>query len=154
GRAMKPTRRPEVESGPGRYEWPPEAAALLAWYRELFEFAPEAYVVTDLAGTILEANQAAAALLGRAKEFLPGKPLPFFVAPEDRQEVHTRLGRLSLGRETGEEWEVRLLPYRAEPRDAAASVGVSPGDGKRPARLRWVLRDVTARVRAERELRE
>lgn len=33
-------------------------------YRELFEFAPDAYLVTDSIGLILEANKAASELLG------------------------------------------------------------------------------------------
>ncbi len=38
-------------------------------YEELFELAPEAYLVTDMEGMIQEANQAAADLLGLTKRF-------------------------------------------------------------------------------------
>ena len=44
-------------------------------YQELFDFAPDAQVVTDLRGIVLEANYAAAALFGHSKAFLIGKPL-------------------------------------------------------------------------------
>ncbi len=43
-------------------------------YRDLFEFAPDGYLVTDADGTIQEANQAAALLLGVRQDFLEGKP--------------------------------------------------------------------------------
>src|SRR5262249_36323320 len=41
-------------------------------YSDLFEFAPDAYLVTDLSGTIGEANWAASALLGRPQARLVG----------------------------------------------------------------------------------
>jgi response regulator NasT len=43
-------------------------------YRDLFEFAPDAYLVTDAAGRIEEANRAASGLLNVALPFLTGKP--------------------------------------------------------------------------------
>ncbi|MBD2021364.1 PAS domain-containing protein, partial [Leptolyngbya sp. FACHB-36] len=39
-------------------------------YQELFEFAPDGYLVTSLSGTVQEANQAAASLLNIAKKYL------------------------------------------------------------------------------------
>src|SRR5579884_3716036 len=48
--------------------------------QELFDFAPEGYLITDLQGIILQANYAAAAMLQTRKEFLVGKPLLFYVA--------------------------------------------------------------------------
>ena len=44
-------------------------------YQELFEFAPDGYLVTDALGVIREANRAASELLGIRAEFLRGKPL-------------------------------------------------------------------------------
>jgi PAS domain-containing protein len=46
----------------------------LVRYRELFEFAPDPYLVTDLAGVVLQANQAATVLFNRPREFLVGTP--------------------------------------------------------------------------------
>src|SRR5262245_6603341 len=42
-------------------------------YRDLFERAPDGYVVTDKRGTIREANRVAARLLGVAQQALVGK---------------------------------------------------------------------------------
>lgn len=55
-------------------------------YQELFDFAPDGYLVTDPEGVILEANHAAQAMLNIRQEFLTGKPLPQYrqdFAPAD-----------------------------------------------------------------------
>ena len=51
-------------------------------YAEFFEFAPDAYLITDAGGNIREANQAAKELL--AQDSLAGRPLAQFVAEGDR----------------------------------------------------------------------
>src|SRR5215470_9227261 len=47
-------------------------------YRDLFEFAPDGYIVTDTAGMIQEANRAAGTLLGVLQRALVGKPLVIY----------------------------------------------------------------------------
>ena len=82
-------------------------------YQELFEFAPDAYLVTDARGRILEANLAANRLFNVPPPFLVKKPLFLFIASEDRQQVHDLLH--SLDRRPGPRvtflrdgrWEVR-----------------------------------------------
>src|SRR5579884_709727 len=64
-----------------------QAQANLVRYQELFDFAPDGYLVTDLQGIILQANHAAAAMLGTRKEFVVGKPLLFYVANGDRRGI-------------------------------------------------------------------
>ena len=49
-------------------------------YQELFEFAPNPYLVTDLLGIVLQANQSATRLLRLDPSFLPGKALATYVA--------------------------------------------------------------------------
>ncbi len=53
-------------------------------YHELFDLAPDAYLVTNLAGIIDEANLSASRLLGVAREFLIGKALAAYIATDDR----------------------------------------------------------------------
>ncbi|QQE65112.1 hypothetical protein GFS31_17970 [Leptolyngbya sp. BL0902] len=54
------------------------------YYRDLFQWAPESYLVSDLQGTIQAANQAAGALLGTAPQALIHQSLAQFVAGSDR----------------------------------------------------------------------
>lgn len=51
--------------------------------------APAAYLVTDPAGLIREANLRAVALLGIDHRFVSGKPLVSFVAADDRMRFRT-----------------------------------------------------------------
>lgn len=53
-------------------------------YEELFEFAPDGYLVTDLEGQIVEANRAAGLLFRVAPGYLAGKPLAGYVDPSAR----------------------------------------------------------------------
>src|SRR5262249_46724871 len=53
-------------------------------YQELFDFAPDGYLVTDPEGIIQEANRAAAVLLGVPQPRLLDRPLVSFVAEEER----------------------------------------------------------------------
>ena len=53
-------------------------------YAEFFEFAPDAYIVTDAGGNVREANQAALELLGAPREALAGRPLACCIPEEDR----------------------------------------------------------------------
>ncbi len=66
-------------------------------YQELFEFAPDGYVVTDAAGIILEANRAAATLLQVRQDFLVEKPLALYVAAQDRRAFRKEVAQLHLG---------------------------------------------------------
>src|SRR5919112_6003315 len=60
-------------------------------YQELFEQAPDAYVVTSLTGIITAANRSASRLLGIAPEFLSSKPLAAYVDAEDRPRFRAML---------------------------------------------------------------
>src|SRR5262245_41945590 len=48
-------------------------------YHELFEFAPIAYLITDINSAIQEINHAGAILLNVDNKFLLGKPLAIFI---------------------------------------------------------------------------
>src|SRR5919109_3845080 len=62
-------------------------------YRELFEFAPDGYLVTNTSGVIKEANHAATALFS-TNHYLLGQPLIVFVFEEDRESFGVQLNRL------------------------------------------------------------
>jgi PAS domain S-box-containing protein len=121
-------------------------------YQDLFQNAPDAYLVTDPDGVIREANRAAAALLGTREAALAGKPLAVCVSPEARRDFRLRLSRLA-GEGRADGWELRLHPRRGGPVDVSCSVaGVRDRRGAL-AGLRWLVRDVTEQRRAEEDAR-
>ncbi len=119
-------------------------------YRDLFEWAPDGYLVTDVNGAIREANRAAAALLGISRRFLSGKPLTSFIAERERRAFRSDL--LWLAQHDGaREWEVRLCPRRGAPFFAALRVAIAHDRAGEPTELRWLVRDITERRRAHEE---
>ena len=83
-------------------------------YLDFFERASEAYLVTDLIGTIQDANGAAVDVLQRRKRFLRGKPLAVFIAEDQRREFRDRLHALaapSAGAETS--WRTAVVTSEA-----------------------------------------
>jgi PAS domain S-box-containing protein len=129
-----------------------QAQANLLRYQELFDFAPDGYLVTDPRGVIQEANHAAAAMLGTSKQFLVNKPLLFFVSETNRWTFTLNLNRLSHQGESRLQWEMGLTPRRAAPLRVLVTATPGPAD-EGHATLRWVLRDVTQRRRVEESLR-
>lgn len=81
-----------------------------AKYMDLFEHAPDAYVATDVAGSITNANIAAGVLFGVEPGSLIGKPLISFVARQDTRAFRERL------RELKDAPDVRAMTLRMRPR--------------------------------------
>ncbi len=117
-------------------------------YLALFVFAPDGYLVTDLEGVIREANHAAAALFQVRQEFLAGKPLVTFVAPEEKPAFFARLGGLSAER-GARRWEVTLQPRAGEQIHASINVAVVSATSSAPVGLHWMIRDISERKRME-----
>ncbi len=122
-------------------------------YLELFDFAPEGYLVTDLDGTIHQANRAALALLSVPQHFLPGKPLTLFVCEENLKAFQTQVAHLPT-LERIEDWEIPLRPREGKPFLAAITVTTIADSQGRPSSLQWVIHDVSERKRVEGGLRQ
>src|SRR5437773_4396441 len=78
-------------------------------YLELFEFAPDGYLLTDGRGNIREANRAAADRLRVHQGLLAHKPLSLFVSKKDRPAFYQRLTELGT-QEFVPDWEIGLSP--------------------------------------------
>jgi PAS domain S-box-containing protein len=117
-------------------------------YYDLFNTAPESYLVTDEKGAILEANYASEALFAVLREGLNGQDLVRFFAEESREELWDRMARASQG-EGQQGFELELQPTGSRGRYVSANV--SPVNGGDPAgqTLRWTLRDITEQRQAE-----
>jgi PAS domain S-box-containing protein len=108
-------------------------------YRDLFEGAPEPYIVTDPSGVVLEANHLACALLNIDSAFVIGKPLALYVWGEDRQLMRDVLDLLIATDEVSS-FELHMRPRgAAAPVGATASVRRAQDEGGNPAGLRWIL---------------
>jgi PAS domain S-box-containing protein len=117
-------------------------------YQNLFQFAPQAYLVTTLEGKIQEANWMAAQLLGVPTEFLIGKPLFVFVVDVDRSLYWSELARRQQ-RDYFQEWECWLQPRQQEPIAVACSTMAIRNQDEQPVGFRWALRDITEQKRLE-----
>jgi PAS domain S-box-containing protein len=117
-------------------------------YHDLFEFAPDAYVVTTANGTIREANRVAAAMLGRPQSSLVGMSLALFVPDDARQGFRQNISRLRQA-EAVQQWEARIQPHQGGAFDAAIAVAPTRDWGARTVNLRWVLRDISSQKQAE-----
>jgi PAS domain S-box-containing protein len=120
-------------------------------YRDLFENAPDGYLVTDLNGVIRQANRAACTLLNLDWRLIVGKPLVTFVPEEGRTAFRAELHRLAHAPTAGS-YELRLKPRRGAAFDAAITLAVERDALGRPAALRWALRDVTLQQQAGQQL--
>lgn len=118
-------------------------------YRDLFQFAPDAYVVTDEYGVVREANYAAARLLNVPGRNLIGKPLAVFVAPGERRPFRQEINSLLAAKEPLEQqWVTRLQLRRSEPFTTAMTVSAATDEEGRRF-LRWMLRDIRELKAAE-----
>ncbi|OKH31800.1 hypothetical protein NIES2119_27925 [[Phormidium ambiguum] IAM M-71] len=123
-------------------------------YQDLFNFAPDGYVVTDATGMIQEANQAIAALIAIEQHYLVNTPLAIYISQPDRRafrnllyELHQQSGvqklqtdEFSLQRSGGED----LIPV------AIAGTAVCDAQGQIVG-VRWLIRDISQRRQAEAE---
>ncbi|NJM69394.1 MAG: PAS domain S-box protein [Scytonema sp. RU_4_4] len=122
-------------------------------YQELFDFAPDGYLVTNTDGKILEANRAATQLLNISKSFLIDKPLINFIPEQERRAFRTQLLQLS-DIERMQEWEIRLQPRKGRHTfDASLSVTTVRDHKGKLLGWRWLVRDITSRKQVEEKLR-
>ncbi|MBE9166178.1 PAS domain S-box protein [Pleurocapsales cyanobacterium LEGE 06147] len=149
-------------------------------YLELFEFAPDGYLVTDARGIIQEANLAAETMLDLRRDLMAGKPLIVFLTEADRQIILSRLDRLAcLSLENWQSvqtvarthpqkkqnfhtlthfflpnWEVTLTPRKGEPFPAILSVSGEYNSQGNLLRLRWLIRNISQQKQTEQKIRE
>jgi PAS domain S-box-containing protein len=123
-------------------------------YQELFDFAPDGYLVTDGRGIIQQANRVAAVLLQVHQDFLVSKPLISFVSEGEREIVHTRLEQLRSSTSKVRDWRLLMRPWEGDPFWVEATVTSQHDPEFEKVNLFWLLRYVTERRRTEEELQE
>jgi PAS domain S-box-containing protein len=105
-------------------------------YADLFEHAPDAFVVTDRFAVIRDANAAATELFAVESRFLRGKPVSAFVDPAELRGMNDTLDGLERG-------SSRLLEIGIRPRGGGAvRVIVHVSLTSRGQRILWTFRPV------------
>ena len=108
-------------------------------YRQLFLYSPAPAFVTDVYGTILEVNLAAANLLRREARHLERKPLVALLAGEHRDEFRRQLPRVLAG-EGVRDWRLVIRRLGDVPLEVHASVRLVPAIGATGSGvLYWML---------------
>jgi len=123
-------------------------------YQELFDFAPDGYLVTDMQGIILDANRSAIRLFEASRSLLIGKPLAIFVRSQEHLTFRTRLAKMM--EETPEQienWEL-MLSGKRKTFPASITVGKVTDSRGGTDELRWLLRDITKHKQMEAELQK
>jgi len=122
-------------------------------YQDLFEFAPDAYLMTDLYGNIREANRAAIEMFNLSRRHLVQKPVTTFLHEDQRSDFRVVLNQLPTIHRV-QEWEVTMCGRRTAPIDSAITVETVCDSSGVAIALRWLIRDITARKRNEAQLLE
>lgn len=121
-------------------------------YGRLFELAPDAYVVTDASGTILEANGVAEPMLGTARRFLIGSALITYFDAAHRRRLRNEMSRLHEAPDEIGSFEATVNRRNDRPLEVEmrVSANLSPLNGEMI--FRWLIRDISERREFEREL--
>jgi PAS domain S-box-containing protein len=111
-------------------------------YEDLFNHAPDAYLVTTAGGVIQQANVAASTLLQRQKESLIGKPLLVFVADTHKRLYLDQLERLKMPTDmVVQKWVLQIHPTNGTSLSASVNVTAQRDNRKQVVTLRWLIRE-------------
>lgn len=127
-----------------------ELDAARARYFDLYELAPVGYFTLSEQGLILEANLAAAALLGEARGNLVKRPLSRFIFPGDN-DIYYRQRRLLVETGVPQVCELRLVKKDGTPFWARLEATAAQ-DTAGASVYRAVMSDINDRKRAEESL--
>ncbi len=111
-----------------------------ARYAEFFEFAPDAYLITDAGGCVREVNRAALELLKAARSDVVGKPLSEYIAGEERVAFLSRAVGLMVGAVQPLAWKTRVQAGDGQRLEAEFSVRGIPPKKSGVGGLCWLIR--------------
>ncbi|MEO0455936.1 MAG: EAL domain-containing protein [Cyanobacteria bacterium P01_A01_bin.114] len=122
-------------------------------YFELFDLAPDGYIVTNAKGVIEQVNRVAATLLNRHPDLLVGNPIAALLAPSEVCEFYTVLNKLQQGTPS-QNVTFCLRPYLKLPLYASFTIAPVYDHQDQLVSLRWLFRDLTQQRQAAMALKE
>jgi PAS domain S-box-containing protein len=123
-------------------------------YYDLFDGAPDAYVVTNEYGTIQEVNHAAVDLLNVSAAYLQGKPMALYVVPEERHAFRAftlALAEQRTSRSLKQEFTIQSRGV-LQPIPVSATAIPIQDHNAHVTGFRWLLRDISQRRQAQVQL--
>jgi diguanylate cyclase (GGDEF)-like protein/PAS domain S-box-containing protein len=121
-------------------------------YHDLFDFAPDGYLVTDPSGIIYEANLAMAQLLQAEQAAILGESFHIFVAPLEQDAFLHHWQQLLAHPADGNTFEITLQPSHGESFAAELTVGGIRTDGQDLIGYRLLVRNISERKKVEIEM--
>ncbi len=121
-------------------------------YQELFESAPDAYLLTGADLTIQESNNAAAEMFQMSRENLKYLTLMLFIAESDHRRLREQISRLR------KQESIRGLELPVQPREGPVipvhlTIGAIYDSQNILSGIHWFLRDVSKQKETENALR-
>jgi len=119
-------------------------------YEDLFEFAPDAYLVTDVNGIIQEVNCAAEKLLSLPRKYLIGKPIFVFIAESHRRSFRSQVNLL----QPLQDWECCIQLPKVKPFDVIITMtSVYDFQGKLLGK-RLMIRDINEHKQTQKDIKQ
>src|SRR3954468_7707644 len=110
-------------------------------YAEFFDYAPDAYIITDAGGNVREVNHAAEELLGAKKDAMVGTPLGEFIAAGHRVKyLSTFVGLFANPQESATTWESAVRGADGKEKAVSLSVRGLPLKRSGVRGLCWLIR--------------
>jgi diguanylate cyclase (GGDEF)-like protein/PAS domain S-box-containing protein len=114
-------------------------------YQDLFDLAPDSYLVLDRQGLIQSANQAIADLLKVPQAALVHEPMVLYIAPDDRPGFYQTFQQFNELAALPKNWQMHLVPRHGSPVVVAVTTTAIETDGV--VSWLWQLRDITEQRR-------
>ncbi|MFQ5710007.1 MAG: PAS domain S-box protein, partial [bacterium] len=123
-----------------------------ARFRDLFDHAPDIYIILDPNGTVIDFNQSGQKQLGYPKEEILGKSITNFIHPEDLDKAGSVMTYIHKKQKPPKNIEVRLICKDGSIMWVSKEFSLlKTEDGKLQA-IRVVCRDITEHLRLMEEL--
>lgn len=121
-------------------------------YRDLFDNAPDIYIILDPNGTIIDINQRCCSQLGYKIKEVTGTPIFEYIHPDDLEKVGRIMGYIYRTGEPPKNIEVRLIHKSGQPFWVSKELSLFKTNDGNVQSIRVVCRDITKRKRLQKEL--